>query len=492
MSLQNALENLEVLEDMLKVKSQVKAHFISLIFSIPFFQTSGEYSPEELMSQVLKEAQAHGEAGRDTEDSSSDSDAGSEEEEKESGSPAKLQSVVKKSEGTESVSQMQDGKEPPSKPMLQEAKSEADAAQATHYVSEKGSSPPPSLPEAEDDCKRERVPKCLPTSGQVSLPDPKLESESSEADQVKTIPPISQASFPQPDSGSNSSSEPQSPKGEEAGAADAGNDGVFKPFSKKLKVLGSKTEIKINIRQKGAGTAAQTEEGNDGGDSKEATNAKSGRSKVTAMNLKAKTTREDKREAESKGHKRSSRRSRTQSRSRSKFRSRSRHRHRRSRSHSRSPRHRQSRYRSRSHSRRSRSRSRRSRRRRSRSYSRHRSRSRSRSYSKSPPPVKQKKTGADKKVQQNSTKQTKDTQSKSMKSEKEKSEEKDDQMATTDNKGGKKNEISQLTAFCKDLQEKQAHEDVYGESLQVQAAEVRKLHYFTHSCYTNLQVLVTI
>jgi hypothetical protein len=40
-------------------------------------------------------------------------------------------------------------------------------------------------------------------------------------------------------------------------------------------------------------------------------------------------------------------------------------------------------------------------------------------------------------------------------------------------KADKKTEISELTAFCKDLQAKQAHEDVYGETTQVaQPAQV--------------------
>jgi hypothetical protein len=47
------------------------------------------------------------------------------------------------------------------------------------------------------------------------------------------------------------------------------------------------------------------------------------------------------------------------------------------------------------------------------------------------------------------------------------------QEAAVETKADKKTEISQLTAFCKDLQAEQAHEDVYGETTQVtQPAQV--------------------
>ena len=412
-------------------------------------QTSTEYSPEELMAQVLNEARADGGLAEGSEDSSSDSDVNLDLGDK-PGSPATLKdttAVLGKAKEPQSGSS--DGKGSSSDSVPKEVKRELTVPQEA----EKDPVPPVTKQATTDDRKNEVArAKSSTVSRDTTPPSRECEDKTRKAENKL---PNSQAVHTKIDLDSSSNSEAESKQKATDGISNGAS--VFKPFSKKVKALGSKTEIKINIRQKETDKSAQAKE------------EKSDSHKGSADSSK-KESRESKRESESRRHKRSSRRSRTRSRSRSRSRSRYRRRH--SRSYSRSPRRRRSRSRSYSYSRRSRrgrshsrsrrrsrsrsySRSRRRLRSRSHSRSRRRSRSRSRSYSSTPPPSKKKKSNTNKQ-------ELKDNSAKS------KGEEKSSQITVVETKVDKKSEISQLTAFCKDLQEKQAHEDVFGEIPQVE------------------------
>lgn len=417
-------------------------------------QTSAEYSPDELMAQVLNEARAEGGLGEeDSDDSSSDSDASLDlgpRDKPRSPATSKAKDTAAVVGNTDELPS--DGKGSSSVAVSEEVKAELEstlAPEPTAPVTKQTAAEietisPTAKKEGENDDKNE-------VKGGKKLA---ISVDSTPPSQEKTVKvenklSSSQAERSKSDLESTSDSEAESK--EKATGGTKNSSGVFKPFSKKVKALGSKTEIKINIRQKEGDKTAQSKEGKVN-DSKKSDSHRS---------IADSAKKESRRESESRRHKRSSRRSRTRSRShsrsRSRSRSRTRHRRRHSRSHSRSPRRRRSRSRSRSYSRRSRrgrSHSRSRRRSRSRSYSRsrrrsrrsrsrswRRSRSRSRSYSSTPPPSKRKKNSIKSKSEVKET--------------------------PVEIKVDKKTEISQLTAFCKDLQAKQAHEDVHGETPQV-------------------------
>ena len=453
-NLQTALENLEMLEDILKVYQRQQLIISQpnfIIFFLLHMQTSAEYSPDELMAQVLNEARAEGGLGEeDSDDSSSDSDASLDlgpGDKPRSPATSKAKDTAAVVGNTDELPS--DGKGSSSVAVSEEAKTELESKQApepTTPITKRTAAETETISstakkKGENDDKNE-------VKGGKRLT---ISMDATPLSQEKTVKienklPSSQAECSKSDLESTSDSEAESK--EKATGGTRNGSSVFKPFSKKVKALGSKTEIKINIRQKEGDKTAQSKEG-------KVNDSKKSRSSADSAK------KESRRESESRRHKRSSRRSRTRSRShsrsRSRSRSRTRHRRRHSRSHSRSPRRRRSRSRSRSYSRRSRrgrSHSRSRRRSRSRSYSHsrrrsrrsrsrswRRSRSRSRSNSSTPPPSKRKKNSV-----------------------KSKSEVKETPVET---KVDKKTEISQLTAFCKDLQVKQAHEDVHGETSQV-------------------------
>lgn len=438
---------------------------------VPIYQqTSAEYSPEELMAQVLNESQVSGGLVEDSEDSSSDSDASLKLGDNLAGSPPAavidLASGMVKTEDAQVGSS--DGKGSSPAPALELAKSLQQGAKkepiSPHTASEQGT---------KDDHKSETA-SCVEhsTISKESTPSSSQEVEHEPSVTTKVVSKVpSSKDVKAEEAMADSSSDSETERKRKSRKTSSSGGSVFKPFSKNVKALGSKTEIKIKIHQK------ETDKSKKDGSSSDPPKENGGHKSV---DVKLNSTKE--KERDSKRRKPSSRRSRTRSRSHSRHRSRStsrsRHRRRHSRSRSRTPRRRRSRSRSRSYSRRShrgrshshsrrRSRSRsytRSRRRsrtrlhsrsrhrsrsRSRSRSRRRSRSRSRSYSSTPPLSKKSKSVTNNQKSNNIIKS-------------------DEKVAAVENSGDKKTKISELTAFCKDLQEKQAHEDVHGDAPQAE------------------------
>ena len=444
------------------------------------------------MAQVLQETKVGGVAEDDSEDSSSDSDAEPEDKE------VPISPLLPSQQGPKSIT-VSDKSEPigagspPSNSVPRETEKESTTAPT----------------ELENDPLSSAIPQAGRDNGVISkgLAEGRANSPSGQEPEKdltsqKELPGANNDLNDEPLGASSQSltkvlvvdSSSDSEADTKKSGSVTGKDGVFKPFSKKT--LRSKASIKIRIRQKEkenevSSTAAESEEVIDvtvDKDSKENTTT-DGSTKVKS---KSTVTHKNKRENVSKRHKRPSRKSRSRSRiryrsrtrsrprtrsrtkSRSKTRSKGRYRRRRSRSYSRSPRrHRRSRSRSYSHSRRSRRRrshscSRYQSKSRSRSRSRYRTRSRSRShsYSSSPPPTKQRKNSTD--IEQ---------KGKKVEPNKQEANEKDSQVqaVVVDGTTSKKKEISQLTALCKGLQEKQAHEDIYGESPEVEITAVRVL-----------------